>query len=228
MSLSDHFKVLSHHAYCIPGDPSVCLELKTLLADEHSIPSQANPDFYERSYQTFTIDDARNLKSLHETRPIGNTGKKIFIVVMNSITNEAQNALLKLLEEPSPYAHFFLIVPSAHVLLPTVKSRLLLIGHDSSSENNAEEREAAGKFLKMPAGKKLDHIKKLMDDISKEKKTRQDAISFLNAVEHEVYATGSVKDHERSLEAITFARKYIHDRAPSVKMLLEYMTLNQL
>jgi DNA polymerase III delta prime subunit len=228
MPLSDHFKTLSHHAYCIPGDPSVCGELKILLADEHYIPSQANPDFYEQNYQTFTIDDARNLKALHETRPIGNTGKKIFIVVMNSITHEAQNALLKLLEEPSPYAHFFLIVPSAHVLLPTVKSRLRMIGHDSVSENNTGEREDAGKFLKMPAGKKLDYIKKLLDDIAKEKKSRQDAISFLNAVEHEVYASGSVKEHAKSLEAITFARKYIHDRAPSVKMLLEYMALNQL
>jgi DNA polymerase III delta prime subunit len=225
MSLSLHLKTLSHHAYCIPGDPSVCIELKALLKDEHSIPFQANPDFYEQSYQTFTIEDARNLKGLHETRPIGTTGKKIFIVSMNGITSEAQNALLKLLEEPAEYAHFFLILPSLHLLLPTVISRLSIVG----VETHLDQEEAlvdAQKFLKMSSGKRLDHIKKLMDDISKEKKTRQDAIEFLSAVESIIYSTHDLKRNLRVLEALARARKYIHDRAPSVKMLLEYVSLN--
>jgi DNA polymerase III delta prime subunit len=225
MPLSGHFKTLSHHAYCIPGDPSVCIGLKAVLAHTHSIPQQANPDFFEQTFQTFTIDDARNLKSLHETRPIGPTGKKIFIVIMTGITGEAQNALLKLLEEPAEYAHFFLIIPSAHLLLPTVKSRLLIIGDGLKPASSEEVAADAHKFIKASAAKKLDSIKKLMDDISKEKKTRQDAIAFLDAIEAQVYRDKNIKANHRTLESISLVRKYIHDRSPSVKMLLEYMAL---
>ncbi|MES2216373.1 MAG: hypothetical protein V4481_03685 [Patescibacteria group bacterium] len=226
MPLIDHLKTLSHHAYYIPGDLSISIELKTILENEHSIPSQANPDFFEQSYQSFTIDDARNLKSLHETRPIGPTGKKVFIVSMNNITSEAQNALLKLLEEPSDYAHFFLIIPSAHLLLPTVKSRMRMIGDEAGFKVNEETVQDAHKFLKMSAAKRLDFIKKLMDDITKEKKSRQDAIEFLDAVENEIYLKKNLKDNMRILESIALVKKYIYDRAPSVKMLLEYVALN--
>jgi len=56
----------------------------------------------------------------------------------------------------------------------------------------------------------------------------------VNAVESVVYEninnSGKSKDgllkNKKSLEAIGLARNYIHDRAPSVKMLLEYVALN--
>ncbi len=227
MTLSDSLKTLSHHAYSIIGPDSLREEVRIILHDVHSIHSQANPDFYDQSYQTFTIDDARNLKSLHETRPIGTTGKKIFIVSMNGVTIEAQNALLKLLEEPAEYAHFFLIVPSPHLLLSTVKSRLQLIGDaDNSKSDDSEARQDAQTFLKMNPAKKLDRIKKLVEDISKEKLTRQDAINFLDAVEIEIQGRGELKDNMKALEATALVRKYIYDRAPSMKMLLEYAVLN--
>jgi DNA polymerase III delta prime subunit len=227
MTLADSLKRLSHHSYCIIGPDPLRHDIRGILEDQHSIIAQANPDFFEQSYQTFTIDEARNLKSLHETRPIGTTGKRIFIISMNGVTIEAQNALLKLLEEPAEYAHFFLIIPSAHLLLPTVKSRLHFIGEPSDAiARNPEAAEEARKFLRMTSVKKLDYVKKLVDDISKEKLTRQDAIDFLDAVEGEIHAKRNLKEHMKTLEAISLVRKYIYDRAPSVKMLLEYMALS--
>src|SRR2546421_501162 len=110
---------LSHHAYYVIGSASIRPELVATLERVHHIQIKGNPDFFNRSYETFTIDEARELKSLAETMPIHDSGKKIFILTMNGITVEAQNALLKLLEEPAEYSHFFLILPSAHLLLPT-------------------------------------------------------------------------------------------------------------
>ena len=72
-------------------------------------------------------------------------------------------------------------------------------------------------------------IKKLVDDISKEKKTRQDAIRFLNVVERALYQEKRAKDFSENIstfEAIDTARTYLTDRAPSVKMLLEYAALS--
>ncbi|MEN9912867.1 MAG: hypothetical protein RLY66_275 [Candidatus Parcubacteria bacterium] len=226
---------LSHHAYLLIGSDPHRLTLISILEKDHDISAQANPDFFDRSYQNLTIDDARELKSLHSTRPISISGKKIFIIMTNAATVEAQNALLKLLEEPAEYAHFFLIVPSAHILLPTIKSRMKEVQVEGSkgrkverSTGDSENLEEAQKFLKISSAKRLEVVKKLMEDITKEKKTKQDAIDFLNAIQAVVYEEKGIKEGQKSLEAIEVARKYIYDRAPSVKMLLEYVALNVL
>jgi DNA polymerase III delta prime subunit len=204
-------------------------DLLDLLHKKHKIESQGNTDFFDRSYENMTIDDARELKTAHGMRPVGEMGKKIFIIRANAIGHEAQNALLKLFEEPADYAHFFLIVPSAHILLPTVKSRMLEVKHDSGDkiqeESHGEIIEEAEAFVKLTPAKRLDVVKKLVEDVSKEKKTKQDAINFLNAIQAVVYKQG-VKKNTSALDAIEHARTYMNDRAPSVKMLLEYVALS--
>jgi DNA polymerase III delta prime subunit len=215
---------LSSHSHYLIGSEKVHGELKTILEEVHGISIQGNPDFFESVHEVFTIDDARALREMHGIRPVHISGKKIVIITMQGITGEAQNALLKLLEEPAEYAYFFLIVPSAHLLLPTVKSRLTLIDtpHAQGKENSTE----AVAFVKASPIKRLDITKKLLDDISKEKKTKQDAIHFLDQVQRVVYEKRGVKEGLKSLEAIEMARNYIHDRAPSLKMLLEFVALN--
>ena len=227
MSLSESLKTLSHHAYCLVGGESIKAELIKLLERAHKIKARGNPDFFDRTYITFTIDDARELKSFAETRPVNEDGSKIFILQMNGITVEAQNALLKLLEEPPLYAHFFLIIPSAHLFLPTMKSRLSFIGDTrdvTSSRYNKEVITSAEDFVRLAPAKRLDFVKKLMDDISKEKRPKQDAVDFLNALEEVVHASG-VEKYAGSLRAIEIARRYMDDRAPSLKMLLEYVAI---
>jgi DNA polymerase III delta prime subunit len=226
---------LSHHANLLIGNTQMRDRLISILGKEYKITAQGNPDFFIRNYETFTIDDAREIKILHSTRPVGGSGKKgdvdrkIFVLAMNGATVEAQNAMLKLLEEPAEYAHFFLIIPSAHLLLPTVKSRLLIsstLPKESVQKTSPNLLEDVRGFLKATQTKRLDIVKKLVDEISKEKKTKQDAIDFVNAIQEIVYTEKGVKNGKSALEAIEIARNYLNDRAPSVKMLLEYVALN--
>jgi DNA polymerase III delta prime subunit len=232
---------LTHHANLLIGNAEMCDQLVSIIEKEYKISAQGNPDFYIRNYETFTIDDAREIKSLHSTRPVGggggknDEGKKIFVLTMNGATVEAQNAMLKLLEEPAEYAHFFLIIPSAHLLLPTVKSRMsemdglsnnAKLTKNSSKLASPEFIEQAEVFLKATQTKRLDIVKKLVDEISKEKKTKQDAIDFVDAIQEVVYKEKGVRNGKSSLEVIETARNYLNDRAPSVKMLLEYVALN--
>jgi DNA polymerase III delta prime subunit len=214
---------LAHHAYCLVGDDAVRDELFLILENDHGILRTGNQDFYERKYETFTIDHARELKLAHEMRPVVNDGKKIFVIAVDGITVEAQNALLKLLEEPAEYAHFFLIVPAMHLLLPTVQSRLSFVDmNDVGVASNSE----AKKFLSLDTAKKLEFVKKFVDDISKEKRTKRDAIDFLSAVQEQIRNEKGVKSGAGALEATELALKYINDRSPSLKMLLEYVALN--
>jgi len=219
---------LSHHAYVIVAGSSDNVDGSTIsahakllkiLEKTHKIPVHGNPDLFDRTYETFTIDDARELKAAHEMKSVTVGAKKIFIMSMNGITIEAQNALLKLLEEPSDNAHFFLIIPSSHLLLPTIKSRVSILHHAKSTPSKNFD---AADFLKLPIQKRLDQIKKLTEEISKDKKTNQDAIDFVNAIEDTIYRSGVKK----GLREIQTARIYLNDRAPSIKMLLEYVALN--
>jgi len=232
MKSTDYLTELNHHAYCIVGNVDDREELLAVLKKKHKLQAQGNPDFFDKNFETFTIDDAREIKSLAETKPVAVNGRKIFILSMLGITVEAQNALLKLLEEPPEYAHFFLIIPSAHLLLPTVKSRFAMISDHSRQKNSAANRsesdaelvKSAESFLKMAPTKRLDFVKSFMDEITKEKRPKQDAIDFLNAVEEALYEKG-LKGNVDKLEAVKLSRKYMNDRAPSLKMLLEYVAM---
>jgi hypothetical protein len=227
---------LAHHAYCLVGDDVVRDELFLILENDHGILRTGNQDFYERKYEILTIDHARELKLAHEMRPVVDEGKKIFVITVDGITVEAQNALLKLLEEPAEYAHFFLIVPAIHLLLRTVQSRLSFVdvengggvagGNKSDKMNLPESLVESKKFLSLDTAKRLEFVKKLVDDISKERATKRDAVVFLQSVQEHIRKEKGVKVGAKALEAVDLALKYVNDRSPSLKMLLEYVALN--
>ena len=79
--------------------------------------------------------------------------------------------------------------------------------------------------MKSNTKNRLGFVKSLLDDISKEKKNKQDVINFLNDIEKATYEDIGVKKGRQMLEAIDLARKYANDRAPSLKMLLESVAL---
>lgn len=69
------------------------------------------------------IDEARTLAEQAHRTPSGAVAR-LMIVRTSFITHEAQNALLKLFEEPPSTARFVLIVPTDLRFLPTLQSRI--------------------------------------------------------------------------------------------------------
>jgi hypothetical protein len=216
----------SHHAYCLIGNASIHERLLHVLNKKFSVNLHGNADLFLEEYATFTIDNARNLKSLHETRPNVNDGLKIFVLTIHNITVEAQNSLLKLLEEPAPYARFFLIVPSESILLPTLRSRLYIIHAKAGESENEVGAKSAADFILMPINKRLEFVKKMVDDISDEKIPRQVAIEFINSLQILLYEKIGAMNGFKELSAIETVTKFMDDRSPSLKMLLDYLALN--
>ncbi|RQD68936.1 DNA polymerase III subunit delta' [Campylobacter hepaticus] len=70
----------------------------------------------------FLLDDAR---AVEKESYVAETQEKILVLMAHSFRIEAQNFLLKLLEEPPKNIKFLIVVPSKNLLLPTVKSRLI-------------------------------------------------------------------------------------------------------
>jgi|TARA_Y100000310_G_scaffold288684_1_gene314548 DNA polymerase III delta prime subunit len=206
-----------HHAYLLEEiDGS---SVRQFCGDELKMNTRGNPDFCEISLDTFGIDDGRRLKELASRKPVSGV-YQVFSISFNSITREAQNALLKLFEEPSKNTLFFISVSSGESLLPTLRSRLFLI----SGKRNIEDEEFAREFMKATHKKRIDLLKDIVDA-----KDKRAAIELLNNLEKLVRGEGSIsslsEENIRVLKNIGDIRQYLSDRSSSVKMILEHIAV---
>lgn len=71
----------------------------------------------------FKIDNA---KEVIAEAYISSVEEKFIALIGKNFNKEAQNALLKVLEEPPHNIHFLLFVPYKNVLIPTIRSRMRL------------------------------------------------------------------------------------------------------
>lgn len=69
------------------------------------------------------IDDVRTLTAVAYRRPQGEDTMQTLLVATEFITEEAQQALLKLIEEPPLSTRFVFVLPAGYNLLPTLESR---------------------------------------------------------------------------------------------------------
>ncbi len=215
----DFLTNLDHHAYCLVNIEST--QLISSLENNHKIFKQGNPDFFHEKFETLGIDDSRRIKEVHASKPFSKNSKKIFVIECSSITHEAQNSLLKIFEEPNEDTHFFLLIPSATNLLPTLRSRLYII-EGEKQESDVNEVQA---FLKLSLKDKITFVDDLAKRISDEKATKAEAIEFLNNLEKVIYEKG-IEKNQKTLRSILKARDYMNDRSSSVKQLLEFVALS--
>lgn len=82
--------------------------------------------------RSFHVDVVRSVRDDAFIRP-NEAARKVFVLLeAQAMSEQAQNALLKVLEEPPPAVLFLLTVPSASMLLPTVRSRSQLFRLDGA------------------------------------------------------------------------------------------------
>jgi DNA polymerase III delta prime subunit len=207
-----------HHAYLLVTHKigEEVEKLKNFVEEALGIKTSGNPDFQHSKYETMTIEDARVITE-NEMRKAVAGGKKIFVIETDFITEEAQNALLKVFEEPRDGTHFFIFSPQ-DTLLPTLKSRMMVL-QGEKNENQSSN------LLKLSMDKRIAKVKEIIEGISDEEKTKQDAIVFVNGVEAELHKEG-VENKAQSLKACEFARKALLDRGAPVKMILENLVLS--
>jgi DNA polymerase-3 subunit delta' len=74
---------------------------------------------------TITIEATRTLYQRTRAKQVG--WQVVIIDHAEAMSTEAQNAFLKLLEEPRPHVTFILTAPTAEALLPTILSRLQVV-----------------------------------------------------------------------------------------------------
>jgi len=121
------------------------------------------------------IEDIRNVQKSVYLKPYKGDKKAVIIRDGQTITHQAQNALLKVLEEPPQDTIIILETDKPDSLLPTICSRCTIIQLDTPIDNIEhlpQDLQALAVLVKASIGEKL----KLAQDMGKSKES---ALQFL-------------------------------------------------
>jgi DNA polymerase-3 subunit delta' len=109
---------------CLGTPPDQCANCRQIEAG--NFPDLITIDRGEKA--SIAIEQIRRLVSELALRPYGAGGTRVVIIDgAHLLTTEAQNALLKLLEEPPPHTLIVLVAEHLEALLLTVRSRCRLV-----------------------------------------------------------------------------------------------------
>jgi len=128
------------HSYLMIGIQGIG---KKLLAKEYAKVILGNndiinnPDFLciEPDGNSIKIEQIRKLQKEIQEKPIISNKKVYIIDDADLMTKEAQNCLLKTLEEPPEFAVIILIGSNENAFLPTIKSRCMILHFNILSDS---------------------------------------------------------------------------------------------
>lgn len=209
------------NTHIVAGTSDALADVIALLEKE-GVAVRGNPDVYVRSYGHFGVGEARELRERAILRPLGE--RRIFAIAAPDIGREAQNALLKTIEEPPAGAIFIFIVPSPEALLPTFRSRAQMLVLERGSVRQGTD---AKQFLAAFPSKRLDLLKPLLEKGDDDKRDLAKILEFLGDLERLLakHPNGSLSACREGLESVYRARKYVADKGALVKPLLEQVAL---
>lgn len=215
------------HAYLILGEQTLSESLLVSLFEEMGLKEMGNPDFHAYRVESFDIASARALRERAMEKPFGD--KKIFLISAERFTPEAQNALLKTLEEPNENMHFFILLREQDLLLPTLLSRMQLVrpnAQNSSLEKSSDARErgqtfraknsaSPEEFLKLSPRERLNFAKDFADN-------EESLPVFLDALLR--YLKYQNIDSE-TLNTVFKVRRFSDDPSVMPRLVLEHLSL---
>lgn len=116
------------HAHLIAGEDGIGKSKLANILAKFILNGDLNREYvdiinYKSSKASFGVDDVRDIIEEVSKKPFEGQKKVIIIHEGNKLTIQAQNALLKTIEEPPIGVHIILLCESLELILDTIKSR---------------------------------------------------------------------------------------------------------
>ncbi|KXK09575.1 MAG: hypothetical protein QY330_01915 [Candidatus Dojkabacteria bacterium] len=164
---------------------------------------------------TIGIEEIRQLKSWALLKPRNGNNKLAIIYQAELLSVQAQNTLLKTLEEPNTFTSIILITNSIGSLLDTIKSRCMAY-EDPSIHNSEGNYELSF----MESMRRIEEITKEKDKNIQRQKIRFFLVSILNNERTALKNGASIQSKLKRIETINKTTKMIYSNV-SVKIALE-------
>jgi len=122
--LNDSFS----HANLIVGNDGIGKSIIAKYLSNHIIKDKNEVESvdivrYHPSSNSFGVDDVRNIINEVSKKPYEGDKKVLILYKCDKLTTQAQNALLKTIEEPPHGVYLILLSDSLEIILDTIKSR---------------------------------------------------------------------------------------------------------
>lgn len=208
------------HAYYLTGDLESGIDSAHAFAkDSLGITPEQSQDLITLRYTTLSVDDARTLAAIEAQAPVAGD-KKVIIIAAARLFGEAQNALLKLFEEPSPGSTLVLIIPSEGVLLPTLRSRLVPL--PTATQPHAKGRE----FLALSKEERALYLAKLVERSKADKDSeKQGARRDMLVLAQDLTALLRHEGDRALLLDLTSFVEVLHSPSAPIKLIAEHLEL---
>ena len=167
-----------------------------------------NPDVYVRTYTEFSVDDAREVASFAFLKAV--SGAKYLVITFDRAGVEAQNALLKVVEEAPGNSHFYFCTPHPGSIIPTLRSRCIV---EHPSETRVSDSEVVDAFLRAGYAERLSMVEKMVTTAQR----TQDRTALRDFVRSLV--------HVKPCRATLDAARYLDQNGSSPKLVLSHLAV---
>lgn len=204
-----------HHAYLVVGGGA---DDVSKLLKKREIETAGNADVLSLIFSELLVDDVRDtVLPFASLKPIGE--RKYVILSFSRANDQAQNALLKAVEESIGRTVFFFCVESGGHVLPTLKSRCIVVS--AGTAKKTEENEDAEAFAKAGYEKRLSTVEKMTGYISKTQ-DRAPAREFVRGLIAHYHKGGASAE---TLRDLMDADKYLRQQGGSAKAVLSHLAV---
>lgn len=202
-------------------------------------PLVSNPDYFETlkvSGHSIGIAQIKELKTFTTNKPYFGKGKLIVVKECEKLTSQAQNSLLKILEEPPEDTMIILASTSKPYLIETIYSRCQFIKLDTPpGEGKNQEKhpvEKKNNFIHSNLIDRLIQIKELLEkkpNISEEEICRKFlhdlSLYFRGKIRSRNLHPNEIKQIRKQIKLIDESWKQI-SATHSVKLTMENLAIN--
>lgn len=215
------------HAYYVTGEQEAAVEeALRFIEKEHGLPTAGNPDVSVMRYGMLSVEDARTLSDFARQAPVSG-GKRALVIATGRFFHEAQNALLKLFEEPPEGTFLILVLPTEGLILPTLRSRMIPL------PEAARRSEIAVRFLQAKGAEREEIIEKLLERTKSDKEdekqaARGEAVALAEGLVSAAYEASKKKPSQELtlfLKEMDTFLPMLHDRAAPLKLIFEHVRL---
>lgn len=169
-----------HKSQIISSDQLDFIQQRLLELKHKFDINQSSPDYFELRSEgaSIGIKKTKELKRWAVLKPYDSVSKLAVIYDSELLTPEAQNSLLKILEEPNAYTSLILVTQNYRRLLPTIISRCEVVEQYDHVQTDPLEADAEMSLVDNLA--KVNKVLSIKDSTKQKNEINDLLVSLLN------------------------------------------------